>query len=420
MLAAVGAQKRGLEALGLGHFLGAGPGPKSPRSGVPSALFESPRIPSAPGQQPGAPSVIPASSQQPANRKPNQRIPYARYIFTFSEDVAAPRELQDGDLVFVHKTSASTGRGHNRLTKCTGVPQLNSILADRRPGYTTLDFSGSNADELGRRILEVRAGFAKGDLKAAENRGATDAELKAIGDEIKRLEDPVTPLPTLDDVDLTTDWKAVIVLSEWTPDGVLYGVDDDALDVETPHDARDDGVLLNVAVQGPTPMRNTAWQIERTRTVQDRANDPLHVQHLQHVPSRDWAPQFVDDRPLIMDSVFVGLVAVELKDAGGARTGWAFGYKLFTGRQALLFSDGAPSAHGPTADEFRSIVTAWRIGRIMDTNAVGDAENRRFSLAVCIHEWPAQRDGGLPLEQRRRDFNWLCWEYGWEVGVNAR
>ena len=56
-----------------------------------------------------------------------------------------------------------------------------------------------------------------------------------------------------------------------------------------------DGVLLNVAIQGPAPMRNTAWQIERTRSTRDRA------------------PQCIDDRPLIMDSVFVGLVSERVR-----------------------------------------------------------------------------------------------------------
>ena len=406
MLAAVGAQKRGLEALGLGHFLGSGPGPKNPRSGVPSALFESPRIPSAPGQQPGAPSVIPASSQQPANRKPNQRIPYPRYMFTFNEDVAAPRGLQDGDLVFVHKTSQAMGRNYDRVTKATGVPQLNAILANHRPGYTTMDFTGSNADDLGRRILKVRADLARGDLKVAEQLGE-EQNAKRLKRDIKQFEDPATPLPTLDDVNLTTDWPAVTVLSEWTPDGVLYGVDDDALDVETPHDGRDDGVFLNVAIQGPTPTRNTAWQIEKTYTI------------------RDWTPQFIDDRPVIMDYVFIGLVAEELKNKAGNRTGWAFHYKLFTGRQALLFSDGTPSAHGPTAKEFENMVTAWRIGRTMDTNAVSDANDRRITINVCIHEFPMRSiknpDGSEQVEAKRmRNVNWVQWEFGWAVGEKVR
>lgn len=408
MLAAVGAQKRGLEALGLGHFLGAGPGAKNPRSGVPSSLFESPRIPSAPGQQPGAPGVIPASSQQPANRKPNQRIPYARFMFTFAEDVAAPRDLQDGDLVFVHKTSQSMGRNYDRTTKCTGLPQLNAILANHRPGYTTIDFSGSNADELGRRILRLRAADTKAELKNAEQRGDDDAKLDALKDAIKQLEDPTAPLPTLDDVNVLTDWPAVVALSEWTPDGVLYGVDDDALDMETPHDARDDGVLLNVAIQGPTPMRNTAWQVERTQT------------------PRDWAAQFIDDRPIIMDTVFVGLVATPMKNGAGDLTGWSFKYKLFSGRQALLFSDGTPSAHGPTADEFEHMVTAWKIGKIVDTNAVSEAEYKKVTINVAINEWPMQTiktaafPGGLPEDQRRRDFNWLQWEFGWKIGSKVR
>jgi hypothetical protein len=374
---------------------------------VPSALFESPRIPSAPGQQPGTNNPLPASSQQPANRKPNQRIPYARYMFTFTEDLAAPGELQQGDLVFVHKTSQAMGRNYNRVTKATGLPQLGEILSNHRPGYTTLDFSGGNAADIGRRILKVRAGLARGDVKVAEQRGALKEEINRMEKEIEILEKPATPLPTLDDVDLTTDWRAVTVLSEWTPDGVLYGVDDESLDVDSPHDARDDGVLLNVAIQGPAPMRNTAWQIERTRS------------------TRDWAPQCIDDRPLIMDGVFVGLIATELKDSDGKRKGWSFKYKIFTGRHALLFSDGTPSAHGPTNEEFEHMVTAWRIGRIVDTNAVSDKEDRRVAINVCVNEWPMRSikkpDGVEQKEkERRRDANWLQWEFGWAIGANAR
>ena len=407
MLAAVGASKRGLEALGLGHFLGSGPGPKNPRSGVPSALFESPRIPSAPGQQPGTNNPLPASSQQPANRKPNQRIPYARFMFTFTEDLAAPRELQQGDLVFVHKTSQAMGRNYSRVTKATGLPQLGEILSNHRPGYTTLDFNGGNAADLGKRILNVRAGLARGDVKVAEHRGDSKAELDLLKAEVDRLEDPATPPPGLDDVDLTTDWRAVTVLSEWTPDGVLYGIDDESLDVDSPHNARDDGVLLNVAIQGPTPVRNTAWQIEKTHTV------------------RDWAPQSIDDRPLIMDGVFVGLIATELKDSYGKRKGWSFKHKLFTGRQALLFSDGTPSAHGPTNEEFEHMVTAWRVGRIVDTNAVSDREDRRVAINVCVNEWSMRSiknpDGSeQPEKTRRRDANWLQWEYGWAIGSQTR
>ena len=406
MLAAVSSQKRGLEALGLAHFLGTGPGVKNPRSGVPSGFFESPRIPSVPEKTLGTNETLPVSSQQPANRKPNQRIVYPRYMFTFNEDVAAPRELQDGDLIFVHKTSQAMGRNYDRVTKATGLPQLNSILANHRAGYTTIDFTGSNADDLGRRILKIRADVARGDLKVAEQLG-DEANVKRLQNDIKKFKDPTTPLPTLNDVNLTTDWSAVAVLSEWTPDGVLYGVDDDALDMETPHDARDDGVLLNVAIQGPTPTRNTAWQIEKNYTV------------------NDWAPQFIDERPIIMDSIFVGLIAEELKNKAGDRTGWAFHYKLFTGRQALLFSDGTPSAHGPTVGEFKNMVTAWRVGRTMDTNAVSDANDRRVTINVCIHEFPMRSikdNNGSEQEEakRRRDVNWVQWQFGWEVGLEIR
>ena len=402
MLAAVNSQKRGYEALGLGHFLGGGAGVKQPRAGVPSALPESARIPSTPGQTPSFNGILPASSQQPANRKPNQRIPYARFMFTFQEDVAAPRDLQTGDLVFVHKTSQAMGSGTQRMTKSTGLPQLNAILSNHRPGYTTLSTAGPTGTEVGRRILQARAQLAKADRLLAQQRDdeGRDAEVARLKREVERLEDPTTPTPNV--VDPFTDWPAVVVLSEWTPDGVLYGMDDDALRLESPHDARDDGVLLNVAIQGPTPMRNTAWQIEKT-------NSPW-----------DWAAQFIDSTPIVMDSVFVGLVSQKLP----GDQGWAFNYKIFTGRQALAFAEGLDFSKGPSSTEFKNMVTAWKIGKIMDTNAVSNAEDRRIVVNVSISEWPMRLTKRLNRlirlkdddKEERRDVNWLGWEFRWQLG----
>jgi len=397
MLAAVGAQKRGLEALGLSHFLGSGPSPKEPRSGVPSASFESPRIPSAPGQQPASNATIPASSQQPANRKPNQRIPYARFLFTFPEDLLAPRDLLVGDLVFVHKTSQAMGRNYDRVTKCTGLPQLNAILADHRPGYTTLALGGPNDQALGSRVLKARASLTRYDILIAEADG-NDDEKARLETELATLENPSTPPPSkADDLDPRTDWRAVTALSEWSPDGVLYGIEDETLETDRLNDARDDGVLLNVSIEGPTPMRNTVSQIEKTRSKNDNQS------------------QCIDDRPIMMDTVFVGLVADEVDK------GWSFSYKLFTGRQALLFADGVSMSQGPSASEFERLVTSWKIGRIMDTSAVADPKDRRVTVNVSISEWPMRsiKDGAgnqIPEDSRRRDLNWLQAEFGWRIG----
>ena len=228
--------------LGGGYFLGERTAVRQPVGGVPSSRPPSARQPNRPGQAtPAGQTPIPASSAKPGNREGNQRIPYARFMYTFPSDTAAPRDLVDGDIVFVHKCIGAMGAGTNRLVKSTGIRQLNAMLANEIPGTTTLDVA---APGIGRRIKEARVRDAYAAYLSTYHAGdvvASDYYWK-----LYQQQQTVAEVVDVKDVDVYRDWQAVIALSEWTLDGVLISADDDELDVETHKDSRHDGILLNV------------------------------------------------------------------------------------------------------------------------------------------------------------------------------
>ena len=72
--------------LGGGYFLGGGTAVRQPVGGVPQGGPASARLPNRPGQSiPEGQSPLPASSQKPGNREGNQRIPYARFMYTWPQ-----------------------------------------------------------------------------------------------------------------------------------------------------------------------------------------------------------------------------------------------------------------------------------------------------------------------------------------------
>ena len=173
-----------------------------------------------------------------------------------------------------------------------------------------------------------------------------------------------------------TDWLAVKMLADWTLDGVLISTDDDVEldDTNQPQLSRDDGVLMNVCIQGPTAMRNTAPQISSS------------------VESHMWNPQYIDQGIHVMDKVFVGLFSNENDD--GSR--YSFYYKLFSGRQALAMRTGGAVrgvdsyGDGPTADEFRNCVGAHRVGSVMD-NKLTTTVDRHIQLNVVVEWWTVRQ-----------------------------
>lgn len=415
--------------LGGGYFLGGRTAVRQPVGGVPSSRQPSARQPNRPGQAiPGGQTPIPASSQKPGSREGNQRIPYARFMYTFPSDTAQPRDLVDGDLVFVHKCIGAMGTGTNRLVKSTGIPQLNALLANEVPGTTTLDVT---APGIGQRIKEVRMRDAYAAYQFTDHAGEK-AESDYYWERYK--EQLAAPEVTkITDVDVYRDWQAVITLSEWTLDGVLISADDDELGVETHNDARHDGVLLNVCVQGPTPVRNSKWHLERATVDRELIRKGMGSE------GSAWGLQVIDDRMLVQDKVFCGLFVREVRDNSdgtGMLLHYAFYYKLFSGRQAYAMAslDGdagragfadlrrvnpAPFAQGPSEDEFRRLVGVWRVGTVMDNSAVA-GNNPQITLNVCVEWWamwnPLPGSSGGPPPSDRKDVNWIQREYGSEIG----
>ena len=430
MLGAVGERNGAYQNLG-GHFLGPASGRvRNPVAGVPGGRPASARQPNRPGQEiPGAQASIRTSSAKPGNREGNQRIPYARFMFTWPDDRAAPRDLQDGDIVFVHKSHGAMGKGANRLVKSTGIPQLNALLAKHNPGSTTLDLADPR---LPARIKEVRVQKARGDYTWARHHG--DVVLTASYKARLDAEVAAPLVAAMADIDPFRDWEAATVLSDWTLDGVLIHMDDDELDVETPHDSRHDGALLNVCVQGPTTVRNTPWQVDRLE-----------------IDTSVWAPQIIDDGSLVMDKVFVGLFVKEIREGPvgpqgtniGAVRYWSFEYRCFSSRQAMCmllvpggeasrrprFADRkiqpynpAPFAQGPSYEDFERLVGVWKLGSVMDNRAVS-GKDRQMTVNVAVEWWPMDDDPVSAAARvddfavpDRKDMNWIQQLYGWRIG----
>jgi len=408
MLAAVSSTAPGYEGLG-GYFLG-GQKRGAPPASVPGAgtTFKSPRLPTTPGATvPGAPTPIPTSSQKPTQNT-NVRIPYARCMFTSPLDDAAPRDLQRGDVVFAHRQSLAMGRGANRLVKCTGLPQLNEML--QRGG--TSDGNGDRSGCLDLRVRAVRERVKaarirhyEGELARAERdvddlarrvqtpalRDASARAALALFSARGRLEeakqfDPAVdmPEPAATDYDFAADAAAVPLLRDWTLDGVLINVDDDVLDVETPHDARNDGLLLNVAIAGPTPLRNAA------RTVGAAYSNQL-------LPRNGWTPQVVDDTPMALDCIVALLVGEPVMlNAGDDPSNlnrpryYRFHWQLGSLRQWYNITaggNGGGFGAGLSRDDVARNWGAYRIGCVTDRNLVAEPdEDRQLMLNVTV-EW---------------------------------
>jgi hypothetical protein len=335
---------------------------------------------------------IPTTTQQPASRGTNQRIPYARMMFVQQTDRTAPRELKDGDILFVHRMSNATGSGPSRTIKCTGVSQLNNMLRENIPGGTTLDYDGDPG--LVERVRDARIAYWEDMRRAADAHGDASEQARAAAN----LAVARTIIPSINDVQPETDWAGVRLLSEWTLDGVLISTDDavDVDDTNMPKLSRDDGVLLNVCIQGPTPLRNTRWEAQNTRE------------------GHEYVTQFIDESPLVLDKVFVGIFAeTERSPATGDLLRLRFKLIPFTGRQMhvmnlkrmrpgdLSLLVPAPFAHGPSEEQFRRCVGAWRVGSLMDSRLTRGVESYT-TVNVCVEWWPLSKlrahyddEGGL-------------------------
>ena len=402
MLAAVTADDGRFERLQ--NYLLGGRKRAAPPSAVPNELAKSARLPTTPGQTPpGPPGKIPTSSQRPYQQT-NTCIPYSRLMYTSMHDPTAPRDVQRGDVVMTYKHRNPIGAGPMRASKCAGVPQVNAILARNATNEQgLLDLRARTTRE---RVKAARVRHYTDLKKSAEDdvfhlaaqRARNDAQLVARRADLliytQRLDaanafDPAVdiPNPSYADYDFDCDAEAVPLVADWALDGVLRTIDDDALDVDTARDARDDGVLFNVAVKGPTPIRNSSWGVQTSAD-----------QHL--LPRNSWTPQFVDERPLMRDDVLLVLVAVNVGTPLQSR--FSFYWKLGAGRQiyAMLTRDGempdydqrepqrrpgTPLEKGLRPDEVIRACKVYGVGTIMDTRSVArEGNDRQMTINVAV------------------------------------
>ena len=147
------------------------------------------------------------------------------------------------------------------------------------------------------------------------------------------------------------DWRAVERLREWTPDGVLLGMDNEV----------NASQVLNVCVAGPCPARNV----------------------------------FDKESVYVMDWCYLMLVAELTVDANGAQA-YKFQYVPCTTRalsEPDIFRNAACLTRKPsslTRYQRRMAVGGWRLGRIMDTAAVVKSDQHSLTLDVRI-EWVGWR-----------------------------
>lgn len=283
------------------------------------------------GAVPGVNTLIPTSSARPW-KPTNARIVYSR-VCTHAErpfNAANAAGILEGDIVFVNRRDGSTTPGYDfaRTSRLATITQLNDRLA-------RVDKGLGDASDVGVTVM------APGN----DPRGET-LPVNYTGDE------------------LAYRWQHCRVLSEWALDGIVATKEHDAGAYKS-----NAGDAYNVAVSGPTLMRNAA------------AGE---------------SPQHVDDGVRALDKIFVGLFFHEHRDDAGTLIHYAYEFKQFTSRQRLLFKAlttapiasayAANNALGPTNDEFSRMVSVWRVGSVLDTRS-GMLPYNCANVNVVVEEW---------------------------------
>ena len=409
MLAAVMSESQLTEGL-RGYLLSGGRRPTDVRAFDQSGVRQPMGLPN--GAVPGAQNPIPTSSARPW-KATNARIVYSRVQTAFSKSCGAIAitPVREGDAVFVHRQDGMTSVGHdtNKTSRVATLQQLNNVLGS---------YSGV-PDEVGDIVMPIR--MLDGDTNPAlrdawvaappipgrfANQQAAgdyyDANLKVLnpaglGKDDYVAERVAAGVPADNAraeweggaVDRVAHrWKHCRWLAQWTPDGVLASNEHDCV-----MDNSNPGEVYNIAIGGPTLMRNAA------------AGD---------------YPQHWDDGVRTLDKVFIGLIATEKRGTDGRATYWTYRYKLFSSRQLVWAQLARPTvqttrsgamppearvnaAHagvdntlGPTQDEFRRMVQVWRIGSVLDTRA-GTLPYKCVTLNVVVEEWD--------LDQVAAEFN---------------
>ena len=325
MLGAVNKEAPGYE--GLRNYIAGGGSGGAGRPTAVSGFDVSARMPvGLPNAAlPGAPTPIPTSSAHPG-KQTNQRITYARLMTKFpfpATDAFNPDGIYEGDLVFVHRYDGmNSGHDTNKPTRMATIAQLNGALANftmnaqrdpvSGPGNLPNDPRGYQMepalpppppDPKGNRPEKLTPEWLKHDKAMETYLNGQFAEYQKL---MHMFEHDFPKYR----------WRDCPILGEWTLDGICC-----ATEHQHQHDPMvggsnsQPGDLFNVAVGGPTLMRNAAQHM-----------------HCSHVPE-----QHIDDGMRTLDKVFVGLVCTEQRNDSGEVIGnekvsrWAR-YNIFGGR----------------------------------------------------------------------------------------
>lgn len=304
----------------------------------------------APGSAlPGAPGTIASSSAHPG-KQTNQRITYARLTTKFpypATDGFDPEAIYEGDIVFVHRYDGmNTGYDVNKPTRMATIAQLNAILK-------TYNFPTAPP---GRPDAPLRLNADVGNLVMLP----VDNGIVNNPTGIPTPAPPPGPRPAEDDPnfvangwaaydrfirDIDADppkwrWQNCRFLAEWMLDGICCSTEHEHRKDPTGSANSNPGELYNIAIGGPTLMRNAA----------------------SHRYNMDAPEQHVDDGMRTLDKVFVGLVCYEQRDEAGVITHYMYQYKPFTSRQLAwaAFQRGNAGYGAPPFDRVVALAEANR------------------------------------------------------------
>jgi len=209
---------------------------------------------------------------------------------------------------------------------------------------------------------------------------------------------------------LQEDWKALTVLDNWRPDGIVVSSDPENDSMSEKYE----GVLHNVAVQGPAAAKN----------YHDLKEEPLTF--FTGTRAILGAHQF-DPTPVAGQAVYACLVAYGGKTAIDQRF-VEFQYKLTSDRildhwqrafdarvigqpQPASWFVGYPRPDCMSGRDFVKTVAVWKIGTVMDT-AFTTGHNSKLTINVSVallsHSELARRfpgAGKLMLKLAAVEFN---------------
>ena len=348
------------------HFLGARG--QEPIAGVPVGdLVAHPGTFTPPSSTPSRGiGAIPTAAP-----KANLRIPVARLSPRRLAVENGISDFQAGDLVFVKKSPPFMT---NRLTKYAEATTLQRM--NQRLATAELDLSDKKTRE---RVKALRQAYYLGEvahhrddfalLEARQKAGElyhytpTEADMARFRASELQLAralafDVNDTSAALDDYDLSVDYMALGLLDEWKLDGILIGSNDERSNVY------DEADLLNVAVAGPTAMRNSIGtkEFDTKKTY-----------------------QIADATPQSLDDVVLLLVATPKKEKGTNKVTFTFQWKLTTKRQVMVDPIGSSSRldiQTVTSDDLFRTCAVVRVGQIMDAKLSNNA-----MLINVLNEW---------------------------------